>query len=130
LNIFTIKKVLGYSIDLEVRVYSSGQSLKVGIERAGWKFVPGTKAQFSPYYVEHDKITEDKAILFLCENWLTMKVISHESTHIAFWICKIHKLGLKFGKDVDSKEEKFAYILGEVGRLLVLNLRDLDYYKE
>jgi len=126
---FNIEKILGYNIDLEIRVYSSIKSMQRGIIRNGNIFEIGTKSQFCPIHVIGGETEKFKAILFLCKNFLTMRIITHESTHIALWVCRQHKLNLNFGDEIDQTEEDFAYILGEVGRLLVLNLTALEYYK-
>lgn len=129
---FVINKIRDLKVDLEVRVYSRPDTMKLAMARQGICYEKGTKALFQPFviYSVSSAVSRKtrKSILFLCERNLTMRIISHESVHIVLWAFRLNKKSIKLGREADEIEENIAYAIGEVGRLLVLNLTDLGYY--
>lgn len=131
MKIFAIKKIRGYDVDIKVRVYKNKRTLKTGIIHAGFKYQKGTRAQFSPYYYfeKNSRVKKNRAILFLCEGFLGMNVISHESVHVGLWILRVYKKNIQLSKkDITAAEEELAYMIGEVGKTIVSNLTGLGYY--
>lgn len=60
------------------------------------------------------------------EDYLGIRVITHEALHVALWVLRTHNKSIKFGKEIDEKEEHLAYCLGEVVRLFAINLEDCN----
>lgn len=130
---FKLEMVLDHPVNIEVNIYKNSSSMKNGIINAGFKYLPKTRAQVCPVMME--KVVPMKrskfkhsCIVFLNEDYLGVRVITHEALHIALWVLRTHNKSIKLGKEIDEKEERIAYFLGEVMRLFVLNFEELGYY--
>ena len=66
---FYIWKVLDYAVNIEVNVYKNTSSMKRGIIRGGFTYLPGTRAQVSPIVEEslvneEWKVTKRRCVVF------------------------------------------------------------------
>lgn len=119
-----------------VKIYKSARNMRIGITKDGGEpdntcvgLVRPTNRLIKEGYV--GEFTSNMfATMYLNEEYLTIDIISHECTHMAFAHERfVARYRMDYGAQCGRQEERLAYYLGDISMAVVRMLRRGGYIR-
>ena len=78
---------------------------------------------------KRDKISPNIGFVLFARRYAGMEVITHESVHMATTYVRAIRRSLNLGPDIEEREERLAYAVGNIARQIASKCHELKVYE-